>query len=347
MLSSSSVERYLEARGLRRLEVKRVLEMAAGRPGEPQILKVADATQLANGAFVVADGFRPGLLFFDSLGRFVRAVGREGRGPGEFVHIAGLVRCSRDSVFVWDNFAQRITVFDTSGSAVREFAILPRPYLVGCSPNGVLAVLDLPAVMGRMDPKGRSLVRYTGKLWLADATGRRTLTLGTFDLAQNRPLGRLTHIALASDRIYVGTAQSLAVQVYGMDGSSRGEIQISVPMRRPSDADYERAVELLVEGFTDVDEREHWKRELLKIPKPERLPPYREIYSDPGGSLWVVVSGPGEPSTVLEGFTATGDSKGYLVLPGRSRVLEVGFDYLLVLEDREAGGAVALYRYSG
>ncbi|GIW52738.1 MAG: hypothetical protein KatS3mg081_2093 [Gemmatimonadales bacterium] len=343
--ADSSLESYLEGRGAPRLEVTRVLELAAGGPGDPEILKVADATRLANGAFVVADEFKPGLLFFDSLGRFVRAVGRQGRGPGEFEHIAGLVRCSRDSVFVWDNGVQRIAVFDSTGAAVREFAIRGSPYIVACSPSGVLAVLEQPRIIERMDPEGRSLRRYTGELWLGDATGRRALSVGTFDLGENRPLGRLTHLAVARDRIYVGTAESLVVQAYGMDGSNQSEIEILAPMRRPSDADYERAIELLVEGFTERDYREQMKQELLKIPKPEWLPFYREIFSDPDGFLWVVVSGPGEPVTILEGFTRAGEIGGYVVLPARSRVLEVGVDYFLVLESREEKTAVVLYRY--
>ena len=52
--------------------------------GQPWFLRVAGATRLSSGAIIVLDEYRPGILFFDSSGRFMRAVGRRGSGPNEF-----------------------------------------------------------------------------------------------------------------------------------------------------------------------------------------------------------------------------------------------------------------------
>jgi hypothetical protein len=84
------------------------------------------------------------------------------------------------------------------------------------------------------------------------------------------------------------------VRAVGREGGGPGEFEheILAPMRRPSDAHYERAIELLLERFT------------------------------------------------------AGEVRGYVALPEKSRVLEIGVDYFIVLDSGEAKTAVALYRYA-
>ncbi len=53
---------------------------------------------------------------FDSLGRFVRAIGRNGRGPGEFSQPNGLALDPRDHLVVYDPSNARASVFDTAGA---------------------------------------------------------------------------------------------------------------------------------------------------------------------------------------------------------------------------------------
>ena len=52
---------------------------------------------------------------FDSLGRLVRAIGRNGRGPGEFSQPNGIALDPRDHLVVYDPSNARVSVFDTTG----------------------------------------------------------------------------------------------------------------------------------------------------------------------------------------------------------------------------------------
>ena len=47
----------------------------------------------------------------------------------------------------------------------------------------------------------------------------------------------------------------------------------------------------------DRETREAARRLLLEIPMPEYRPPYTNLFADPGGTLWVVTSAPGDPVT--------------------------------------------------
>jgi len=161
--------------------------------------------------------------------------------------------------------------------------------------------------------------------------------IGEFDVGENRPLGRLTSIAIAKERVYVGTAESTTVDVYAFDGRRLSAIDIAVARREATARHYERAVDRMLEAFTDGGYREQMKRELLKIPRPDILPPYSDIVADVEGTLWAVISAPGDTVTQLRVIGADGHVRGDVTFPSGTRVLEVGPDYVLALEVTDVG----------
>jgi hypothetical protein len=77
------------------------------------------------------------------------------------------------------------------------------------------------------------------------------------------------------------------------------------------------------------------------------MPPYFDLFTDPDGILWAVVSAPGDPVTVLDAVKASGESLGRLTLPRRLRVFEVGTDYILGRARGEADlPELVLYHFS-
>jgi hypothetical protein len=69
---------------------------------------------------------------FDSLGRFVRTIGRAGAGPGEMRVPSTLAIGPGDSLWVVDDVNRRYVVFDTAGAFVRTTR---RPLIRNCRPN--------------------------------------------------------------------------------------------------------------------------------------------------------------------------------------------------------------------
>src|SRR5687768_145368 len=51
---------------------------------EYQLFRVRHALRLDDGSILVADGGSRELRFYDSTGRHIRSIGRDGEGPGEF-----------------------------------------------------------------------------------------------------------------------------------------------------------------------------------------------------------------------------------------------------------------------
>ena len=74
------------------------------------------------------------ILVFDSAGRFVRRVGRQGSGPGEYLGIMRIVSGPGDSLWVVDGADRRVTILTPALEYARSFVaptdlidITPRP----------------------------------------------------------------------------------------------------------------------------------------------------------------------------------------------------------------------------
>jgi hypothetical protein len=79
------------------------------------------------GQFVVAGSAGTELLVFDSIGDFVRVIGRPGDGPGEFRRAASIVFGREDSLYVFDNGQGRLTVYDPELQLARTTPVVPTP----------------------------------------------------------------------------------------------------------------------------------------------------------------------------------------------------------------------------
>lgn len=67
------------------------------------------------------------ILVFDAAGNFIRQVGREGDGPGEFRRPFGIVVGPADSLYVFDNRTNRLTVFDPDLQIARMHNVVHVP----------------------------------------------------------------------------------------------------------------------------------------------------------------------------------------------------------------------------
>jgi hypothetical protein len=91
--------------------------------------------------------------------------------------------------------------------------------------------------------------------------------------------------------------------------------------------------------------RERERERLGAVPLPRSLPPYTAIFTDTEGTVWVVVSSPGDAETRLRAIGARGRVVGEVRIPRDLRVMEVGSDYVLgVYDDASSTQHLAVYR---
>lgn len=161
-----------------------------GRPGDPAgVAMFADVAVDSRGTYAVASPVNPGsILIYDASGRFVRVVGRQGGGPGEFESFPKLRFGPGDSLHVVEEGTGRYSVFDESlvfrrgltlPTRVFGFQLGPRGRIVAASPTGGVARHLGVQVFG---PKGESVAAFeelSAAELRAPGAGRRHIALGT------------------------------------------------------------------------------------------------------------------------------------------------------------------------
>ncbi|MYA64676.1 MAG: hypothetical protein F4139_02015 [Gemmatimonadetes bacterium] len=96
----------------------------AGGESAFQLHRVADATRLADGRIVVANGGSLELLVFDAEGGHLDSWGGEGEGPGEFQELNRVRPWRGDSLIAADPRQGRVSIFDSRGRHGRTIALL-------------------------------------------------------------------------------------------------------------------------------------------------------------------------------------------------------------------------------
>lgn len=71
------------------------------------------------GNVYVMDSKAKNIKKFDATGKFLKLIGREGQGPGEFSRPTGLV-CSEDKLIAWDMRAFRFSLFTLDGKPIKS-----------------------------------------------------------------------------------------------------------------------------------------------------------------------------------------------------------------------------------
>ncbi len=95
---------------------------AFGSGSEPcPLWAPADSAADAEGNLWIADTAHNRVLEFDSEGEFVRQVGTEGSGAGEFLEPYGIASDSEGNVYVVDTGNHRVQKFDSKGKYLASF----------------------------------------------------------------------------------------------------------------------------------------------------------------------------------------------------------------------------------
>ena len=140
----------------------------------------------------------PALTVFIEAGKQVRTIGRQGRGPGEFIFPAA-VGWKGDTLWATDPQQSRLSFFERSGrfiSAVNFNAEAPAPHLRNLTPDGVLAdgsILSMPAPAGSGLAAGGRVIRVpllrvkrTGEVIDTIALAESALDVARLELAARR-----------------------------------------------------------------------------------------------------------------------------------------------------------------
>ena len=102
-----------------------------------------DVAVAENGDIFVADGhFNARIVKFAKDGKFIKAWGKKGTGPGEFNLPHTLIIDSRGRVLVGDRSNNRIQIFDQDGTFIDQWTQFGTPSGMFVAPDDTLYVVD-------------------------------------------------------------------------------------------------------------------------------------------------------------------------------------------------------------
>lgn len=315
---------------------------------------VEDVRTLPNGDIVVVDGGAQGgaqeLRIFDSRGRHVRTIGRQGDGPGEFGRLAPVAGVSADTIWTWDPRLSRLTWFRTDGEVLGNLIVS-----VGSRITELTRLSDgtyLAHFMSIPVGLGQGLVQASDHLWKLNAEGVLLDSLrnvgGTDvyvrgDLVLFPGFGRFPAYAVGADRIYTGWNGTYRLVARSLAGD---------PMTVASAPDLERPVDPTQVDAVRVRSQETCSSPLACEPltrmwdafqAPARQPAFSALEVDDRGYLWVAEYNPygdlweGWQGSGWHVFSPEGELLGRVAVPPGLVVHEIGSDYVLGVQKNELG----------
>jgi hypothetical protein len=320
-----------------------------------QLSRVNAAIRLADGTVIVADARSSELHQFAPNGRYLRRVAREGAGPNELDGILSLWRLG-DSFVV--HSGSRLTTFGQSPLREVSRRILPsaraRGSVTGALGNGVLFGTR-GAAFRVLSEAPRGVIRDTMRLALfrgdslaeviplANRPGKPSLSVldpsrpGGFRARAFRQ-GHALHWAAGRDVLWLGDSGTGELLRYGATGARLDSLSTPFPSRVWNSSTVRR----FARAASDPLDAAEWDAQWL----PSAPPRFADLHADVGGGVWVEEfrEDPTEPRE-LRLVEPRGAVTARMTVPGGVRVLEIGRDYLLgVQEDADGVPEVLMYQ---
>ncbi len=323
-----------------------MIGVATGDPSR-ELGLVRDALRLSDGRIVVADGVRHELRFYSPRGTFLRGVGREGEGPGEFAALIRVVPYRGDSIAAFDFGLHRISILDREGGFSRSLRVdALRPNLIGAFSDGSLIVLaDSFPGTGRQG-------RVTGKYLRVSASGEVVGVLGPFErfavhpvlmpgnhwTAARVPFAPYLTARMHDDRLYLGDGRGFRVDVYSPDGRWLKSLRLPGERRALDEADIVAYEQRRLEEAERPDRLQWLERMFEDTPYPDRVAAFETFHVDAEGNLWLKpYPEPGAKAVGWRVVDAGGRWLGTVEVPIDIEVLQIGSGFVLGQREADAG----------
>ncbi len=331
------------------------LALAFADTAEGALLRPAAALRTSSGHIVATDVAPWSIKLYDPSGRFVREVGREGGGPGEYRYVQ--LGIHEDTILAFDPSQQRLTWFTLDGTVLRTAAASSIYY----GPR--LDVTDRGQVLlrgsrgwARLDANGAVVDSVVsppdwegGKRWwefeVNDGPG------GSPRLVREPiPFTPARASALLADgRLVHGTTDRYALVISNDGTDSTRLITADAPRVPVADSARLRAWEAANQGHGVARFVQPMRRVISESDIPSSRPLWSSIATDQRGRLWVALPSPERAMAAWDVFDSTGALMGRVRPPVPAAMRGTwSSDRLLVIdEDAEGRPVVRVYRLTG
>ena len=329
---------------------------------EYELYRVTDVRELPDGRLVVANSGSSELRFFSSTGHHLFSHGSGGSGPGEYRVIDGIHVFAEDSIAVFDQFNQRISILRTDGRLLNTIALADAQgnrlgrgqYVIGYSAHGPVVSYG-----GRSFSSGDTtqVTRDTLRLAIFDTTERllgpaRLSYLDSENFVYSNggsvsvgplPFGRSTFLATNGDSIVVADNTSFSLTISNW---KTGQTSTASLLGNQQSLDRAIIADFKDEAMASIPER--WRtvrrRALEETPFPSHVAPYDQLLLDDRGAVWLRLSPAGSDHARWIVVESEGLTR-WLRLPAEFEPTQAGDSWILgVLTDELGVEVVVRYR---
>jgi hypothetical protein len=302
------------------------------------------------GNFYVTDWESRRIQKYDTDGKYLLTIGREGQGPGEFGNLSE-ARFDKDgNIYVTDIAHRRISFFDTDGKYLKQTKIPDvfenlymnsRGYFISsCSKlTDDESGMGWQIIYGLFDGQFKIVSEFHTRIFNYKAPEGRDLTsMAKFTATilngmafQPRPI----HIVADNDCIYFGYPEVYSIDIYSPDGIKIKNIRRDYNPIKVGEKDKEYFVSTTVERF-NRDRGEEYKNEVIKFIKyPKHKPAYLGFTLMEGRWLVVIVEFIEGEYTLFDLFDEEGTYIGNFKanIPSFSLFFKNGKAYAVATED--------------
>lgn len=313
-------------------------------PEEYELYNVVSAFRVSTGGFAVGCGGSNEVRFYDSAGTYLRAVGREGGGPGEFSVMFDMWRMDSDSLAVFEYGNARVSILSDEGDFGRTVTFdqvpgHPTPIPIGPFADG--SFLGRAHMIGYEEPvsvgvhRGTVLfVRWSGEGELLDTevprpdSERFYRPLNGEPMMGGPPFGRQFGVGRSAASWYYGSMEGFEIEEYSPEGDLRRIIRRESRNRPVTPEIREEWLRLARERWSRLPAPVlEWR---LTMPFPETMPAYGSDWViDDEGNLWVPEYSLPTEQTTWTVFDPQGRFLGNVATPPGGEVDQIGADFLL------------------
>jgi hypothetical protein len=268
------------------------------------------AIRVPNGNVAIPDVTR--LLVFDASGKRIKAIGRNGDGPGEFRQITDVCTTKGDTILV-GQFRKPLTKLTKNGDFV---GVIPLPN--GMFTEGEICFDDGTFVLGNRvsgGPGTPSVYRFirSGAAGLINPIVDHEYPM--FD-----PLVRMQNpSAVRRENMYFANGNSFDIKVYDRGGKLRQIIRSADRLRPLTDADKAQMRPMAYRAGSTPAEIEDAQRRAIANSTTKFWPTVDKMMTDLNGRVWVEDWAQQEEPTEPRGwaaFDSTGKLLGRMLIPG-------------------------------
>ena len=297
-----------------------VTEMSVGKlEGEDEYTfgSISELAVTGDGHIYAFDGQAHQLRRYDSLGTFVRNVGRKGGGPGEYDRVNGLAVAPDGRVFLWDAGNARVTIYSPEGEPLTTYRLQGGFFTSNAvTLDSAGRVYTRVMIFGPDPSKWHSvLVRYG-----VDGTPVDTIQVPSFEMPPSSIIARREGSTSQNNVPFSPTSQwAIGPDARFVHGRSDAyaiyrELPEGKVMR------IEREADPVPVGAAEREEREAsatWQMRTVDPswrwngpPIPETKPYFKGLRVAQDGRLWVQLSQPGEIDPAVDSTQSTAGASG-------------------------------------